>query len=246
MITDCSSIDEQFLLDNYLPKRPNYQRIVNKYNECFPEGTTVITDIVVKPHLDFGIQGGLNWATPDFSSTNDMSQAKFGWITTGSVGGLVSLFTHHMGDRLRFNVEPSIGVYNGYSKFQNDVGTNDVHLRFKFLRMPAYFRLFVHRGFFIDMGLTNMVVVGQQSAWRIESSQFSSHDYLFTSDGPQYKVKSGVGAMAGLGGKFEIGGMPVFITARASSIFRPFKDLTATQPLYQWVDLGLAVQLTRK
>jgi hypothetical protein len=246
MIIDCASIDEQFLLDTYLPKHPDYKRIVNKYNECFPEGTNEIADIIVKPHLDFGIQGGVNRATPDFSGTNNMSQAKFGWVTTAGGGGLVSLFTHHMGDRLRFNAEPSIGFYNGYSNFQNDDGTNDVHLRFTFLRMPAYFRLYIRKGFFVDLGISNMIVVSQQSAWRIETYKVFDHDYLFTSDGPKYKVKSGFAGMAGIGASFEIGGVPVFLTMRASSIFRPLKDLTATQPIYQWLDLGLALQLTRK
>jgi hypothetical protein len=246
MITDCSSIDEQFLLDTYKAAHPDYKQIVNKYNACFPEGTNEIADIVVKAHLDLGVQGTINWSKPDFSGTNSMSNAKFGWTTTASGGVFISLFTHHMGDRLRFNIEPSIGSYNGYSYFQNDDGMNDVHLRFTFLRMPSYFRIYLQNGFFVDLGLSNMIVLGQQSGWRIESYKDLNTNYLFTSNGSQYKVRSGMAGMAGVGGKFEVGGIPVFITVRASSIFRPLKDLTSTQPIYQWLDLGLAIQLTRK
>ena len=245
LITDCSTIDEQFLLDNYVGK-VDYRKIVNKYNSCFSEGTNERQDIVIKSHLDFGIQGNVNWGKPDFSLTESMSDAKFGWAKTVGGGFLVSLFTHQMGDRIRFNVEPSIGYYAGYSNFQNDDGVNDVRLRYTFLRMPAYFRCYIRGGFFVDLGLTNLAVINQQSYWRIEYYKYNNN-YLFTSNGPQYSVKSAaIAGLAGIGGKFEIGGMPVFVTARASSIFRPFRDLTATQPVIQWVDLGLALQLIRK
>lgn len=242
MISDCSSMDEQFLLDHYTGRtgRVDYKFIISTYNKCFPEGSKEIADIVVKSHVDFGIQGTINWGQPDFSQTVTMSKAKFPTYRTITGGALISLFTHHMGDRLRFNVEPSIGAYNGYSSFPNSDGLNDVHIRYTFIRMPAYFRYNLRYGFFVDLGLTSMAVIGQQSSWRIESG---NSQYVYTSNGPQYKVKSGlIAGMAGVGEKFYAGRVPVFITLRASSIFRPIKDLTATQPIVRWLDVGVAVQ----
>lgn len=246
MISDCSSTDEQFLIDQYVRRYPDYRAVITTYNKCFPEGSIEIPDIIVKSRVNFGIQGGVNMAQLDFSRTNTLSQATFKWATSSSGGVILSLFTHNMGDRLRLNIEPSVGYYHGYSNFTKNNGVNDLFIKYTFVRMPFYARYYFRDNLFVDVGVTNMAIVSHQTTWRIESTYIGGSD-VYTSDGPGYRVKSGMlAAMAGLGARIEIGGMPVFLTARGSSIFRPIRDLTATQPIVRWLDFNVALQLTGK
>lgn len=238
LVADCPLIDEHFLLDNYV-NETGIKRIVNTYNGCFSEGSVDIQDIKVPSHLDLGLEGTLSEVQPNFSRTS-LSDAHFRWSTSIGGGILLSLFTPAMGDNFRFVVEPTVGKYNGYCYFVSGKISNDLFIKYFFVRVPMVMRYF-YKSIFFDVGVTNMVVMGNHTTWRQESS---ADNFIVTSSGPPYKINTGViGLAGGVGVKTKIAGMPVLASVRLSNIFRSANDSAFDQPGVKWLDFNIALQL---
>ncbi|MEI9917594.1 MAG: outer membrane beta-barrel protein [Bacteroidota bacterium] len=242
LIDDCSSMSEQLLLDNFNGTDTGYRNIVNKYNSCFPEGTNDIADIKIRSRLELGVTGSLNGTQLSFAKTS-LPQAHFNWSSSIGGGIFLSIFSPQMGDKLRFVVEPYFGKNHQYSYFQANQTTADLFINYSFVRAPLLFRYFCNDYLFLDIGVTNVIVLNSQTTWRAETPD-PSGNFVETSNGPAYKVKSNLAGLAGgVGVKMKMGKMALLTSVRASNIFRLQGDVSNNQPITKWADLNIALQL---
>ncbi len=243
LMADCDKIDEQFLSQQY-DSQPNYKHIVMTYNGCFQENYVALEDAELPAHVDFGIQGFGNTTSFDFAQSNSLSNAEFGSRITGGGGVFFSFFIPKLGDNLRLVTEPSFGMYNGYSFFVDDsFVTNDLFLRYSYVKIPIIMRYFFTRNLFFDIGISNLLPIKQNLSWRKEF--LNSSGIVMTDNGPSYFIQNRLlGAVAGVGGKINLGSMPLYPSIRFSHL--PAAKRSKDQPVIQMIEFSVALQLKRE
>jgi hypothetical protein len=236
-MTDCPEMQSGYIEESYR-NVPNYVKLIKKYYECTGDSYTEARQIKIPWGLDFGIQASVMQTTLNFEKAGFLKASDFGNTINYSGGLILSAFVPSFSDNVRIIAEPSYGYYSSYSYFESTQGTNDVFMRYSYMKVPLIIR-YGYKTLFIDVGWTNQFVVKQDNVWRLESGI----NTVSTVNGPDYKIRNQLlGYTGGIGVRTNIGGAQCSIAAR----YQGLNPLGFTsQPKNQTLELNVGVVIGR-
>lgn len=234
LMKDCDEMTSDFLEKQY-KSNPNFIDIFNKYNSCVGSLPYVPEKIIIKPHLNLGIQ--LSPTVTNLNLGEPMQNASFDKGFSFGFGGFASLFIPKVDENLRLVFEATYGKYSQYAYFRSGNTSNDLFIDYSSLKVPVFIRYNFNR-FFLDVGTQNQFILNQDLRWRIETILQS---IVYTNEGEvtPFKVWTN-GYIAGLGFRHTVLDYPV----RASVRFSHMQASNhVSQPVFQTIELSISVQL---
>ncbi|MBS1543102.1 MAG: hypothetical protein JST14_05680 [Bacteroidetes bacterium] len=234
-MTDCPSITSGYIETEYNANR--YLGLFRKYNNCIGAPLYEPKPIVIKPHLDWGIQ--FSTSMVNLTMLTPLTQVKFD--PTISIGGgiFASVFVPKVNEKVRLMLEATYRYYKGYQYVDLNTIKYDFFVDYSYLNVPIAVRYsFGH--LFVDVGIQNQIIVNQDLRWRTEDLQQGS---VYTEDQPIESFRSlSYGLLAGVGVKVKAFDHPLCALVRFSQVKSPTHPNT---PTFQTLDFSLSFQLSR-
>lgn len=212
LMKDCGEITGRYLEMEYRSS-PNFVDIFRKYNLCMGSPIYESEEIVIKTHIDYGLQIAPTIATLQFNPS--LEQVKFKEDYSFGFGCFASIFLPKVNENFRLVVEPSYNSLNFYRFFNSGNTNNDLFVDFSSIKLPLIMRYNFKR-FFFDMGIQNLVVFDQDLRWRVETIQQGTVNTTERQITPFNVWNSGYSAGVGL--KFNLVNYPIRSSLRFSHV----------------------------
>ncbi|HLF35256.1 MAG TPA: hypothetical protein VI583_13520 [Cyclobacteriaceae bacterium] len=236
LMKDCDYLSGDFLENEYR-SNPNLAEIFIKYNNCMNSVYFKTRNVKVNPHFGFGLE--LSPTITKLNLNTDLEGAKFNEKLFFGFGAFTKIFLPKIDENISLIAEAAYNSYRDYAYFSTQQTNNDVWVDFSILRLPILIRYNPNR-FFFDAGIQNLVILDQNTRWRVET--FQSNTILTSEDQIEPLNKWSAGFLIGAGIRKKFSNYAIGSSLRYSlnqSFGHP------NNPVIQSIELLLSFQLTK-
>lgn len=236
LMKDCPEVSGSYL-DHQYKTATNFMEIFQKYYNCIGSPVYPNEKIVIKPHVDLGIQGVAT--VTRLALDVGMERVQLDDEITLGVGGFASIFLPKVNERLRLLLEATYGAYSYYTFFSSGSTNNDLFVNYSGLKVPVILRYNFKR-WFVDVGFQNQLILKPEYQWRIETIL---QDKVYTEYGEITPLDRWSGGyLGGLGLQYNVAGHTLRSSLRYT---RNFSATPPSKPVFQALELHLSFQFTR-
>ncbi len=236
LMKDCPEVSGRYLEHQYKTST-NFVEIFQKYYDCIRSPVYPNEKIVIKPHVDLGVQGVATLTR--LALDVGMERVQLEDEITLSVGGFASFFIPKVNESLRVVLEATYGKYSYYAFFNSGSTNNDLFVNYSGLKVPFILRYNFKRLFF-DIGFQNQFILKPEYQWRVETVQ---QDNVYTEYGEITPLARWSGGyLGGLGMQYKVAGHTLRSSLRYT---RNFSATPSSKPVFQALEINLSFQFTR-